>query len=122
MGDERCAATLRGLPQELSQWVVDQEFIVEADPAKGSASAKVVGMIKKAKSLSLPTPTMDQLATPCFTSDKPAWTPGAPAGTSSPRLDSFVVVNLLDDRCAALLTSLSPQQLDWVMDQEFIIA
>merc|ERR1712151_567427 len=49
--DERCAATLRQLSEPQARWVMEQEFVVNADPGRGTTSAKVVGLIKRARNM-----------------------------------------------------------------------
>lgn len=48
--DERCSRLLRSLPPADTAWVMDQEFRIAVNPAKGTASAKVVGLVNKARS------------------------------------------------------------------------
>jgi pentatricopeptide repeat protein len=39
----------------------------------------------------------------------------------TPRLKQFVTYNNLDNRCKSMLSKLSQEQADWIMDQEFFI-
>eukprot|EP00929_Paragymnodinium_shiwhaense_P106341 TRINITY_DN7162_c0_g3_i1.p1 TRINITY_DN7162_c0_g3~~TRINITY_DN7162_c0_g3_i1.p1 ORF type:complete len:818 (+),score=257.78 TRINITY_DN7162_c0_g3_i1:125-2578(+) len=47
--DERCQRLLKSLSFADAAWVMDQEFVISVDPNKGTASAKVVSLINKAK-------------------------------------------------------------------------
>lgn len=48
--DSRCAATLERLPEALLRQVMDTEFVVQVDHARGTASAKVIGHVLHIKS------------------------------------------------------------------------
>jgi len=47
--DDRCAQSLRKLPRADSAWVMDQEWRVVVDQSRGTAAAKVVGLLSKLK-------------------------------------------------------------------------
>jgi len=100
---------------------MDQEFSVSVDPSRGSASAKVVGLINRAKSgVSL---GIVEYAQPKYTVEQPDrfhYQQAAPLSQEI-RLQSFVKLNALDEECHRLLMSLPPSMLDWVMDREFLV-
>jgi len=102
--DPRCAQTLRKADPVQAEWIMDQEFKVEVDPTKGSASAKVVGTYARAQR-------------------KPEefWASYPTAPDLQKRMQTFVELNNLDRRCVQTLEQLSEERLAWVMGREFIV-
>merc|ERR1719272_1786287 len=47
--DQRCAQGLRDLAGADVAWIMDQEFKVTVDAMRGTSSAKVVGLVNKAR-------------------------------------------------------------------------
>lgn len=102
--DPRCAQTLRKAEPVQAEWIMDQEFKIEVDPTKGSASAKVVGTYARAQR-------------------KPEefWASYPTAPDLQKRMQTFVELNNLDRRCVQTLEQLSEERLAWVMGREFIV-
>merc|ERR1719478_608716 len=96
--DDRCAECLWSLSDAQKEWVINAGgMFLKVDPSKGTASAKVVGFIKKARSMVFNEPT------------PPPWEVAA-------RLQQYIAVNGLDDRCAQNLWSITDAQKEWVMN------
>eukprot|EP00929_Paragymnodinium_shiwhaense_P106330 TRINITY_DN7162_c0_g1_i1.p1 TRINITY_DN7162_c0_g1~~TRINITY_DN7162_c0_g1_i1.p1 ORF type:complete len:816 (+),score=291.80 TRINITY_DN7162_c0_g1_i1:99-2546(+) len=114
--DQRCVDTLKRLSRQQALWVMDQEFLVNVDPSKGTAAAKVISSIRKAWNSAK---SNQQLPDRRYAT-APQGLSGAAAVALA--LDDFIQLNRLDDRCSRLLRSLPPADAAWVMDQEFRIA
>jgi len=103
--DKDCAQLLRSLQSTRAEWVMDQEFVVDVDPAKGTASSKVVSTVmkttRKSRGFWDAYPTRDDLAL---------------------RLSAYIRLNDLDNRCAKTLERLKdPKAQRQLMDQEFVL-
>jgi len=48
--DDRCALSLRSLSRADAAWIMDQEFKIEVDLSRGTASAKVIGLVNRVRS------------------------------------------------------------------------
>jgi hypothetical protein len=102
--DKSCERLLRRLPQAHVEWIMDQEFVLEVDPTKGSASAKVVSRTQKAAQL--PAVALNGYPTNEHVEE---------------RLATFVALNHLDARCRTMLEGLPRNLLRDVMDHEFVV-
>jgi len=102
--DEGCAAMLYKLAAAQAEWVMDQEFLVKVDPAKGTPSGKIVHMVVRANQKS----RQIVEAYP------------APSDIRK-RLADFVDINSIDDRCRIALEALPVAKLRQVMDREFVV-
>jgi len=102
--DDGCVTMLHQLSSSQAEWVMDQEFFVTVDSAKGTASAKVVHMVIRAKQKK----AFFQEAYPT-------------AADVAKRLADFVNINSIDDRCIKALESLPVAELRRTMDREFVV-
>lgn len=102
--DPACAKLLRRLPAPQAEWVMDEEFIIQVDPTRGTASSKVVKLVR-------------------ISNKKPEefWQQYPAAEDIQKRLDNFVQINNLDKRCLLTLSKLPKAALRRVMDQEYYI-
>jgi pentatricopeptide repeat protein len=101
--DPRCESLLRTIPAQQAEWVMDQGFIISVDPAKGTASARVVGAVQRAKHVGTCWqfyPTEEVLAR---------------------RFQEFVTLNALDADCISELEKLGNARKQWIMDQAFLV-
>lgn len=101
--DARCESLLRTIPAQQAEWVMDQGFIISVDPSKGTASARVVGAVQRAKHVGNCWqfyPTEEVLAR---------------------RFQEFVTLNALDADCISELEKLSNARKKWIMDQAFLV-
>jgi pentatricopeptide repeat protein len=111
--DRRCVETLCNLSSAQKLWVMNQEFLVSVDPARGTAAAKVVSLVWKVWQEAKSNAELRALG--------PHNHPLGAAAVAC-ALDDYISVNQLDVRCARLLRSLSYAEVAWVMDQEFVVA
>lgn len=101
--DGRCESLLRSIPAEQAEWVMDQGFVVAVDPAKGTASARVVGAVQRAKHAGV------------------CWQYYPTDEVLEKRVSEFIELNLLDQRAVREVQKLSRAQREWVMDQGFVV-
>eukprot|EP00451_Oxyrrhis_marina_P002558 CAMPEP_0204257054 /NCGR_PEP_ID=MMETSP0468-20130131/4163_1 /ASSEMBLY_ACC=CAM_ASM_000383 /TAXON_ID=2969 /ORGANISM="Oxyrrhis marina" /LENGTH=578 /DNA_ID=CAMNT_0051231101 /DNA_START=22 /DNA_END=1758 /DNA_ORIENTATION=- len=102
--DARCADRLRGLDPALQEMVMDEGFVLKnIRPDKGSESSLIMGRIKKVQSTGVP---------PGYPDDE----------TLQSRLEGFIEVNGLDDRCVSALHQLSRDQQQAIMSKCYVIA
>eukprot|EP00928_Gymnodinium_smaydae_P089305 TRINITY_DN73295_c0_g1_i1.p1 TRINITY_DN73295_c0_g1~~TRINITY_DN73295_c0_g1_i1.p1 ORF type:complete len:409 (+),score=91.41 TRINITY_DN73295_c0_g1_i1:106-1332(+) len=102
--DQRCAHLLRRLSSAQAEWVMDQEFIIDVDPTKGTASAKVVHAVCS-----------------CKAKTKDFWDAYPSALDLRKRLATFAKLNDLDDRCVTTLQKMPLARIRQVMDAEFLV-
>lgn len=102
--DRRCERLLRSLSLPQLEWVMDQEFIIDVDPSKGTASSKVVGRANS-------------------THQQPDsfWKSYPTSGHLEMRFAAFLSLNDFDERCLKLLKGLQESLLRNVMDCEYVI-
>eukprot|EP00929_Paragymnodinium_shiwhaense_P000852 TRINITY_DN101056_c0_g1_i1.p1 TRINITY_DN101056_c0_g1~~TRINITY_DN101056_c0_g1_i1.p1 ORF type:complete len:831 (-),score=220.69 TRINITY_DN101056_c0_g1_i1:54-2546(-) len=104
--DDRCGRLLAGLQPGQADWVMDQEFIIQVDESKGTASAKVVSHVRRSKSTNV------------------AWEfyPGR-EDLRKRRLVAFLQLNSLaaNTQVVSALSSLTDEQLRSLMDQDFLV-
>eukprot|EP00929_Paragymnodinium_shiwhaense_P003635 TRINITY_DN104217_c0_g1_i1.p1 TRINITY_DN104217_c0_g1~~TRINITY_DN104217_c0_g1_i1.p1 ORF type:complete len:316 (-),score=91.51 TRINITY_DN104217_c0_g1_i1:267-1214(-) len=102
--DPACAKLLRRLPLQQVEWIMDQEWEIQVDPQRGTASSKVVNLVtisnRKTEEYWQSYPTSEDVAK---------------------RMETFVQINNLDRRCLHTLSKLSEATLRRIMDQEFVI-
>lgn len=102
--DSKTAQTLRRMPSAQSDWVMDQEFIIQVNHADSTSSSRVLSTISRLQSKS------DDF-----------WKSYPTESDLERRLSDFNYINNLDVRCLKTLEKLSPESRQWVMDQEFVI-
>jgi len=95
--DSSCTELLKRLPEEHARWVMDQEFAVDVDSSRGSASAKVVGRVGRVRHATVK------------------------GFNITAAVSKFIAINHLDENCAGYLRSLPVLDVIWVMDHEFRI-
>jgi pentatricopeptide repeat protein len=101
--DARCDSLLRSIPAQQAEWVMDQGFTISVDPTRGTASARVVGLVQRSKQASV------------------CWQFYPDEEASAKRFDEFVTLNSLNRDCVDTLAKLCRSQRHWVMDQGFLV-
>jgi len=102
--DSRCESMLQRLQPAQAEWVMDQDFLVDVDPSKATASSKVVYTISKSMTMS-----------------EDFWTMYPTSRDIKKRLATFADLNNLDERCLQTLQRLPEDRLASVMDAEFVL-
>jgi len=116
--DQRCADRLRSLDTIQQQVVMDMGFVVgNVNNARGSASSVVMGRIRKTTDDGTGGGAAAGAAAGAGMTAGSYLTPDVVAN----RLEDFIKINNLDDRCQQSLRELTPEQQAAIMDRAFVI-
>jgi len=101
--DPSCANLLTKTPPQQVEWIMDQEFKVSVDGQRGTASAKVVGMVLRARHSNL------------------NWGRYPTSRDLAKRVSDFITLNFLNQQCEAELRKLGDTEVQALMDEDFYV-
>lgn len=96
--DKSCMGILQSLTPREQEWIMDKGFHIQADPSRGNANAVVMGRIASMAS--------QAITTTCTQEE------------FDQRIQDFIMINNLDERCTEALYQLQPAQLAGTMEAQ----